>query len=198
MKRDRDYGPRDPYKRRVSNESPEWRYWNKRTNVSLDEAILLTLNFDPRSYYSYDSNSWRYNELQEFAESSILDGSLQFQYKSNENFRAVDWLQWLNIVEYTAPDEWRPFGSNRARYKLHYDEAVKILIAMAESERLKTPTTLKQLFRYMENNPKLCPVNYGSDKLPKTATVQRNVRSGGGNPLRDPRFLKVIAQNPKN
>lgn len=210
MKRDHDYGPRDPYKRRVANEPPEWRYWNKKSNVSLDEAILLTLNFDPRSYYSDDSHSWRYSELSDFAESSILDGSLQFQYKSNENFRAVDWLQWLNMVEYTAPDEWRPFGFNRgddssqsanayeARYKSHYDEAVKIAIAMAESNELSAPTCLTQLYYHMEVNMNDCPVNYGSAKKLKMATVQKYVRSGGGNPLKDPRFLKVLAQNPKN
>ncbi len=207
MKRARDYGPRHPYPRPVANEPPEWRYWNKKSNVSLDEAILLTLNFDPRSYYSDDSHSWRYSELSDFAESSILDDSLQFQYKSIENFRAVDWLQWLTMVEYTAPDEWRPFGSNRgddssqsanvyeARYKSHYDEAVDIAIAMAESEILPTPTTLKQLIGHMDDNRKLCPVNYGSGKSPKTGTVEKNVRSGGGHPLKDPRFRDAVAQN---
>ena len=208
MARAQFYGPRNPKNPPVANEPPDWLYWNRKRNVSLDEAICLTLNFDPKSYYSDSSHSWRYSDLQDYAESSILDASLQFQNKfTSKKFRAVDWLQWLKMLKISAPDEWHPVGSNHedesseianvidARLKPNYDEAVDIAIAMAESEILPTPTTLKQLFGYMENNPKLCPVNYGSGKKPKIATVEKNVRSGGGHPLKDPRFRDVCAQN---
>jgi len=191
MLRLRHYDPQDPNKPRVRNEPPEWSYWN-RVLVDLDEAICLTLNIDPKSYYSDSSNSRTYNNLYDYANSSISDGSLQYQNKfTGEKFRAVDWLKWLEMMELHAPDEWLPVGSNRgddssesanayeARYKPNYEEAVDIAIAMAESNELSTPTCLAQLYYHMETHMNDCPVNYGSAKKPKMATVEKYVRSGG-------------------
>lgn len=202
MKRDRDYGPRDPYKRRVANEPPEWRYWNKKLSVSLDEAICLTLNFDPKSYYSDDSHSWKYNELSDFAESSISDGSLQFQYKSNENFRAGDWLQWLKRINETAPKEWRPIDLAAERDEeptvkggLRYEEAVAAAIIMCDDPSVLVPTTLDDLYQFMIGHKENFPVNCGTNLSVDLESIKRQVRRDAEeygldnkNPLKDPRI----------
>lgn len=201
----RDYDTRDPKKPRVANEPPEWHYWNRMPNVSLDEAICLTLNFDPRSYLSKDSHSWRYNELRDFAKSSILDGSLQFQNKfTREKFRAVDWLQWLKRIDKTAPKEWRPIDLAAERDEEptvkggpRYEEAVAAAIIMCDDPSVPIPPTLDDLYRFMIDHNERFPVNCGTNLSVDIESIERQVRRDAKkhdldnkNPLKDLRFLE--------
>ena len=186
----------------------DWMYWNRMPVLTLQQAICLTLNFDPKPYYSGQLNSLypsSYHELSEIAQAHILDGSLQYLNQSVKNLRVIDWLQWLQTIDIPIPDGWQPTGvtestekadSFDSRYKEHYEEAVNTAIAMAESLDVSAPTKQKQLYDYMENHSSDCSVNFAGGKQLKITTIERNVRDGGGNPLQDPRFLEALAQNP--
>ncbi len=195
--------------------SLDWTYWNRIPVLELEQAILLTVNWTPRATRKFldvcDYSAFyppRYHEILAIAQAHILDGSLKYINQFEKNLRTVDWLQWLKTIGITPPNEWRPIDPEcpapkstesantfDPHYRSHYAEAVDTAVAMAESADSSTPTQWKELIGYMMDHPNKCPVNCGGDKTPKASTIERNVRAGGGNPLKDDRFRKIIAQN---
>ncbi len=186
------------------NKAPDYRIWNRRRKLTLEEATYLTVGVDPETDIHDQATRNRYKEIlalaNEWARSDLLPASSDGLY---QYVIPAHWFRFLETMEESAPPAWKPIQlvseskqNIKGQYRPNFEEAVNIAIAMAKSPNIPTPTTQKQLYGHMKDNPNDCPVNYGAGKTPKIATVEKNVRDGGGNPLKDPRFLEVIAQNP--
>ena len=192
-----------------SDKSIDWAYWNRMPVLTLNQAVCLTLNAIPGSIGNVRIEGFLhpspFDKLSAIAQAHILNGSLNYLDHFEKNLRVTDWLQLLQANDISFPDEWRPVGltfestenagKGKSSYTAHYEEAVNIAIAMAQSADITTPTRLKQLYLYVQEHPDECPVNCGGEKNKKISTIQRNVRDGGGNPLKDSRFIKALAQN---
>ena len=187
----------------ADNKAPDYRRWNRRHKLTLAEATYLTVGVDPETDIHDQATRNRYKEIlalaNEWAGSDSLpvssDGLYQF-------VNPAHWFRFLEAMEESAPPAWKPIQlvseserNTNARYKPNYEEAVAIAISMAKSPDINTPTQWKELIGYMVDHPNKCPVNFGGAKKSRASTIERNVRAGGGNPLKDSRFLKVVAQN---
>lgn len=185
----------------VVNKPPEWPYWNRVATVTQHNAICLSLNLDPRSFYSNNPNMQRYREILDIAGSHIANGSLRYLNRSVKTFRVTDWLLWLQRTDIPVPEGWRPIGLGLELDDQRvfndgpfWTEAVDAALMMRDDPKVQLPRTQQQLYEYMLRNrgdfPNCCPAsvqNFGA--IAKRVYRERECESLK-NPLKDPRFLQ--------
>lgn len=89
----------------IINYEADWSFWSKIAVVSAHEAILLTLNIDPRGYRRFPKSELaeRYKEIDKIAASHIACGSLRFLNPTKGTFRTADWWAWAESTGIEIP-----------------------------------------------------------------------------------------------
>lgn len=96
------------------DQTADFKHWNRMPVIGLWQAIMLTLDIDPRTKIQEPSNRQRYEQLQQVALSHRQAGTLPVFAHDPSLMRSDDWLQWVRSnSDEEPPKEWQPIAASQ-------------------------------------------------------------------------------------
>lgn len=183
----------------------DWSHWNRMPVVSKHEAILLTLDLDPGSYFSGSIYPSRYHELSSLVDSHVANFSLSYHDAAKNTFRSADWHNWLDNVDIDAPKSWRrsdgvdstetelPETRNSSVGRRRREQYIDAAIDMLPTKPTGQVEVLNFIREARENNQ----AAYRDINILDDQSILRSIRKAAledepSNPLKDPHYLRAI------
>ena len=186
----------------MRNAPPDFTYWNRFPELSINECLMLLVNVEPtaRVFYSRDDQE-RYKRIRRLLNSYRDAAQLPFV---GDSVAPLDFVEWARFVGESIPDKWQPIGIERKptagtieKGGPCWEEAGKAMKEMRDNPEIGAPRNLEQLYSHMlesENKDRFQNCCIASTELFNWESVKQRVyrernSESKKNPLKEARFL---------